>query len=319
MLASRLVGLGVAIACAGSSLAHADNKALKAAQANLPDMPLAVVVDVQALGKSAIWAKVVPTLLARQDVKDAVATIKTSCNIDVPTAVTSLVLAEDPAKDNAVAAYLAIPSVGKAKALSCLQQVAADRSKTATDPKDKFTITSKTDGNLVQIDDGHETIFVGFIGDVLVLPSPQVWNDKDATKAWLSGGGAFAKGGVGKLLAKAPADATLAGASNSAGLLADAVGKSKAAYVWSTIASGKVGGELHVDVGDATAAQTATDTAAKDLADRLANPELPALKAVYAGLSVVRVGTEMVVKASLAESDVANLIALAQLAFMTGH
>ena len=182
-------------------------------------------------------------------------------------------------------------------------------------PKDKFTITSKTDGNLVQLDDGHETIYVGFIGDVVVIPSPQVWNDKDATKAWLSGGGAFAKGGVGKLLAKVPATSTLFGASNSQGLLSDAVNASKQAYGWSRIAGGKLGGELHVDVGDEKAAQTATDQTAKDLADKVANPELPVLKTLYAGLSVARVGTEMVVKASLAEADVANVLALA-LAFM---
>jgi hypothetical protein len=307
----RSSALVAAIVCASSSVAAADGKAWKAARDNLPDKPLVLGADVEALSKSAVWAHLMPKLVGRDDIKQGLATIKSVCNIDVTTAVTSLVIAADPSpgKVNDVAAYIAIPSIGKAKALACLQAVAADRAKQSTDPSDKGVVSVKPDGNLVELNDGHQTIYVGFLGDVVVLVSPEHWNDKAAVKSWLAGAGALSKGETGKLIAKTNTRSALFAGTTMVDQLGDAQGAHQV-YAWASFAAGKMAAEVHADFGDATVAQSQTDDVTKKIAD-MGNVPLPAVKSFFSGMSAARSGNELVVKETAAETDVVALLDLA--------
>jgi hypothetical protein len=307
MQASRFVIAAGLVCIAGS--AGADNKAWKAAQANLPDVPLVIAADLESLTKSSLWAAVAPNLVNKPDVKDAFDAIKSACSIDAMAAVTSMVVAADPANDHTRVVYLAIPGVGKTKAIACLQAMASERAKKRGD-KTAAAVTAKTDGNIVALSDGHDTIHIGFIGDVAVI-APDVWSDKDKLKAWMSGGGALGKGGTGKLLARTTTSASVFGASTSADQLNNAQPGAKAAFGWANIAGGKLAAEAHLDFGDAKVAQTNVDDAAKTIAQNAASPPLPGLKPVFAGMSATRSGSELVVKENVAESDVVGLLQLA--------
>nr|HEX4318963.1 hypothetical protein [Kofleriaceae bacterium] len=287
----------IAVAALGGvalgGLAHADNRAWTVARDHLPDTALVVSVDVEAVAKTKVWAKVAPLLLEQHDAKEVFARVKASCKLDATTAVTSIVVAADPAKDE-TAVFLAMPSVGAKKALGCLQAVAADN---------KMTV--KQDGELVQISDGHDGVVIALIGDVVVATSS--WTDRAKVKAWISGAGAFGKGATGKLAAKVPAGSTAWAATTAAKQLAGTAPGVVQAYGWGTLAGGKLTAEIHADYGNVTTASNNVADANNALAQTAANPPLPSLGPILKTMTIAAAGSELVVKDAVAESDLVAL------------
>jgi hypothetical protein len=289
------VKLAALLLIAATAMAHADSRAWKVAKDNLPDVPLAVSVDVEVIAKSKIWAKVAPMLLEQNDAKEVIARVKDACNLDVMKSVTSIVFAADPGKDKVAAAYLAMPSVGEKKALACMQAVAG---------KNKLTV--KRDGPIVELNDGKQSVYLGFIGDVVVVAGD--WTDKAKVKAWLSGGGAFGKGALAKLLAKASAGATVIAGTTATKQIAGAAPDVQVAYGWATIGGGKVVAEVHADYGNVTTASNDVVDTNKALAQTAANPPLPSLKPILSAMTITAAGSEMVIKDNVSEADIVALL-----------
>jgi hypothetical protein len=287
------------------SVASADTKAWTTARDNLPgDTPVAVSVDMQAIAKTATYAKFLPMLTGKDDVKTALALIKDSCKIDALTLISSITIAGSAASEDGVV-YISMPGFGQKKAVDCVKSMAANS-------KDKGTVTANTDGNITELTDGKsKKIYVGFIGEVAVI-APKKIDDKDALKKWMGGGGAFAKGTLGKLLAKANASAAIFGGSVEAKQMKDTGLDIKTAFGWMTLTSGTVGVELHGEFTDAKAATKMVDDANKQIAEFKKNPPMPALVGLMKNMTLVANGTEAVLKASAKEDE------LLQIATMLG-
>ena len=297
------VHLSALLACvvvSSASVASADSKAWSTAAANLPgDTPLAIGVDVQALQKSATYAKFLPLLTDKPEVKNGLDLIKANCKIDALNLISSVAIAGSASTDEAVM-FISMPGFDQKKAITCLQAVA-----TAKDKSTKITVTN--DGNIAELSDGKDKLYVGFIGEVAVI-APKKMEDKASLKKWITGAGAFGKGNLGKLLAKVNTSAAVFGGSTETKQMASSGYDVKSAFGSLTLVSGTVGVELHGIFGDATAATKRVDDANTQLAQVKQNPPLPALKGLLSTLTVAANGTDAVMKASAKEQDIVDLV-----------
>lgn len=291
------------VAFVGSlSVASADNKAWTTAKDNLPDTSFALSIDIQALAKTGAWAALLPKLMEKEDFKKGVALIKDNCKIDPLSVMTSAVIAGSSTSDKGVA-YLALPGFGKAKAVDCLNAVG----KAVANKGDKLVV--KTDGDIIEMSDGKQSIYVGFIGEVAVVALKEM-PDKKALQGWMGGKGAFGKGKLGKVLAKANTSGALFGGSVETAKLAESTLGAQDFVGSLTYSNSTYAMEMHADYADANAAKSAANVATTGIAQLKKSPPFPAVAGLLNSLTVSQNASEVVLKGSMADKDVTDLVKL---------
>lgn len=304
----RTAGL-VAVALSLVSLhAHADSsKAWSAAKLGLPaDAKIVIGLDFAALKKTQLFATYYPKLLARADAAETIDALKVACKIDPVRVVQSVVIATtEDQQDGAV--YISLSGIDRAKLSSCMQpafQRMADKTE---------KITVKHDGNVTQISDGKEARFLGWVGKDVIVVAVHA-EDKASLAKWMGGKGALAKSTVGKTLARVNTSAALWGAGESTQEVQPGI-TVKGGYGTVAVSKGNLDADVHAVLASASQAATMASSAKQQLDDARQTPLLPAsIDAVLKGVTIAAANDEVVVKASVVESDLLSVLALAGIA-----
>jgi hypothetical protein len=303
----RIAGI-VAIAVSfGLSLAapraRADNKAWTAARLGLPaDARVVIGIDFTALRKTQLFATLVPRLIEKADGSKMIETMKTVCKRDPIAMIQGVVIATSEDSEHG-AVYLSLAGIDRAKLSSCMQIVA----QRMADPTTKITV--KHDGNITEISDGTETMYLGWVGkDVVVVPIDV--EDRAAVAKWIGGKGALGKSAVGKKLAKVNTSAALWAVSDAAQEVQNVTVKGGHGVV--TFAKGNLDADLHAAMDSPAQATTTAASVQQQLDDaRQAFLLPPTLGAVLRAITITAAGDEVVIKASIPEGDVVNALNLA--------
>ena len=198
----------VVLASALASSAHAESKSWAAAKAVLPgDLYVVAGGNITSIQKSAIYQTLVPALLQQeQDAKEGLEMVKTTCGIDVQTAITDAVVAMRENEKGLIVA--AVTGVDEAKVTSCLQKIAE---KEAKDKGKNKKITAKTSGKIVEysMEGESEKIYLAWLtSDVVAMATDPT--DKSLLEKLIGGKGAVAKSGdMAKAIGKANTAAAL--------------------------------------------------------------------------------------------------------------
>lgn len=301
------IALSIA-ALAGS--ARADPRAWTAARTGLPgDTKVVIGIDVAAIQKTQMFAKLFPKLRERPDVAKVIDRIKDSCKIDPVLAIQGMVVATaDDSEDGAV--YLAMTGVDRARLSSCLQVASQDGHKGTE-------ITVKQSGNVTEVTEGADTAFLGWVGkDVLVFSFKT--GDKASLARWMGGKGALSRSGVGKSLGKVNTAAAVWGAATGTKELQPGM-TAKGGYGALTYTKGSVGADIHAVMESAAQASTAATTASQQLtAVKDAGQLPPELAAVMKAITVSADKDEVRIKATVSEGDLMAAITSAMSAFGGG-
>jgi hypothetical protein len=302
----RAVGILAAAALSLVALpARADTaKAWSAAKAGLPaDAKVVLAIDFAALQKTEVFAQLWPKLLERFDAAKVMAEMKADCKLDPMVIVQGAVIAmADGQREGA--AYVAIAGADRAKLSACLQrEMEKHGDKTAK-------VTVKQDGNITQVTNGSDSMFLGWIGkDIVVVPLTN--NDKATVVKWTSGKGALGKTSVGKTLAKVNTSAALWGAGEGNDEFQPGV-TVKGGYGSVAFARGNVEANLHATAGSAAQAKTMAESTQKQLDGARNNPLLPpSLGLVLQAVTIATVNEEVVLKANVVEKDLVSALSLA--------
>jgi hypothetical protein len=297
------------VAAVGVSLvslhAGADSsKAWSAAKAGLPaDAKLVVGVDFAAVQKTQLFATLWPKLLEKAEVAKALGMMKDTCKIDPLVVVQGMVVAmSDDQQDGA--GYLAISGIDKAKLSSCLQRAVqglADK-----DAK----VSLKQDGNITQVSDGKDSIFLGWVSKDVIVVSLHT-QDKASLVKWMGGKGALAKTGIGKAIAKVNTSAAIWGAGETSKEVQPGV-IVKGGYGAVTFSKGNLGADVHGVMESAAQAATMASSANKQLDEAKQGALVPpAIVAVLKAITVIAANDEVVLKASVLEKDLVGALSLA--------
>lgn len=280
--------------------AHAGDKAAwTAAKANLSkDTAVLIGLDLTQLTKSSLFTMAFPFILSQQpDVKEGLALIKSTCNLDPLKVVTSVVIGTDNDQKHG-AMFVSLSGVDQPKIVSCLEAVAKAK---GNDTKVGVT----TDGKITELAMGDKKVYLTWIGTNVVALPLDFANKADLT-AWTAKG--LAKSKVGKAMTKVNTGNALWAVSAVAKELDDKV-KMKLGYGSIAMANATMTADLHVQLGSATDAKAAAQKAQKDLTTRSQSPDLAAnLQKVLAGITVTAVTDEVVVRGSIPESEVMSLV-----------
>lgn len=285
--------------------ARADTaRAWSAAKAGLPaDAKVVFAVDVAGLQKTQLFAALWPRLLERFDATKLLDAIKTDCKIDPLVAVQGVVVGLSDGQEGG-AAYVAITGLDRPKLSACLRrELAREADKGAK-------ITVKNDGNITEVTDGKDSLFVGWASkDVVVVPL-QI-QDRATLVRWMSGKGA---------LAKAPVTRRLARVNTAAALWGAGVGEKEVqpgvtvtgGYGAVALAKGNVDADVHAVVQSGAQAKTMAESVHKQLDDARQAPILPpSLATVLRAVTIEPTNDEVVIKASVGEGDLVAALSLA--------
>jgi hypothetical protein len=281
--------------------ARADSKAWSAAKAGMPaDAKLVIGIDLAALQKTQLFAKLWPTLTSKMGATQVLDMMKTTCQID-PLAVVQAIVIGMTENQEEGAGYIAVSGLDKAKLVSCLQR-------TVKSTADKIAV--KQDGNITQVTDGKDSMFLGWVSkDVVVVPLHTP--DKTKLAKWMAGKGALAKTGVGKQLAKVNTSAAIWGAGEGTKEAQPGV-VVKGGYGAVTFNKGSLSADVHAKLETAAQAATLAGDANKKLDDTRQAALVPAaITTLLKAVTIAAVDDEVVLKANLLESDVVNALSLA--------
>lgn len=299
----RTAGFLVASLLSLASLtASADTKAWTAAKAGLPaDARIVIGLDVGALQKTQLFTTYYPKLLAKNGTGDTFEKLKTECKIDPLTAVTGFVVATT-ADQGEGAAYVSLSGLDPAKVGACFQ------SPGMAEKGQKVTV--KQTGDIMEINDGKTTSYVGWIGkDVIVVPLKV--EDKTQLQKWMSGKGALAKSDIGKQIAKVNTGAALWGAGIASKELKPGT-TIKGGYGTVQTKSGNLDVDVHAVMGSADQATSFAADANKQIGQMKQSGGLPPAVANLAkGVTISSAKEEVVVKANVVEKDLLAVLALA--------
>jgi hypothetical protein len=280
--------------------AHAGDKAAwSAAKANLSkDTTVLVGLDLTQLTKSALFTMAFPFILSQQpDVKDGLALVKSTCNLDPLKVVTSVVVGTDDDQKHG-AMFVSLSGVDQPKLVSCLEAVAKAK---GNDTKVGVT----TDGKITELAVGDKKVYLTWIGSNVIALPLDFANKADLT-AWTAKG--LAKSKVGKAMTKVNTGSALWAVSAVAKDLDDKM-KMKLGYGSIAMANATITADFHVQLGSAADAKAAAQKAQKDLTTRSQSPDLAAnLQKVLAGITITSVADEVVVRGSTPESEVMSLV-----------
>jgi hypothetical protein len=282
--------------------ARADTKAWTAAKAGLPaDAKLVFGVDLAALQKTQVFATLWPKLLDKTGAAPVLEMMKTSCQIDPFAVVQAVVIGMSDDQEEG-AGYVAVSGLDRAKLVSCLQ-----RTVKSTDKNAKVSV--KQDGNITEVTSGKDSMFLGWASkDVVVVPL----HDPDKAKLvkWMAGKGALAKTAVGKQLAKVNTSAAIWGAGEGSKEVQSGV-VAKGGYGALTFAKGNLSADVHARLESAAQATTLAGDANQKLDEAKQGALIPpAIVALLKTITIAAVDDEVVLKASMLESDVASVLAL---------
>jgi len=298
MSIARAVAVGLSL-CVLPAAASADTaKAWTAAKAGLPTTTAVVVgFDVATLTKSTLFKMAFPMLLSQKpELKAGLELVKTTCKIDVLTTVDGMVAGMD--KDQKQGAlYLQVKGVDEKALLACLDAIAKTKGA-------KMKVT--TDGVITELAVDTDKIFLTWISkDVIALGLES--GDKTQLATWTGGKKAFAKSPAAPLAAKVDTKAAIWAAST---VERDVDGiKMKGGYGGLTSAKANLAFDLHLLLPSAADAKKVAEKASAELATKINGPGLaPALKPVLESVSIKDAGTEVVVKANVAEGQVLSIV-----------
>jgi hypothetical protein len=292
--------------CAVPGHASADAaRAWAAAKDNLPAQTALVVgADLTVITKTKIFNTLMPVLFAKEpDARKVFDTIKASCKIDPLSAIQGVVYATD-AERNQGAVYLSLGAgLDQAKLASCFEQVA--KANGAKDPK----LTVKKTGAITEVTMDKDKAYVSWIGtDVLVIPSDV--RDRAVLEKWIGQKGGLARSPVAKVYASANTKGAVWGASAIAKELESGVNM-KTAYGALTLAGGNLVIDLHTTLDNAKVATDAVAKANAQIAQVAGSGQLPpGIQTVLKQVSVKSSGPDVVVKATVPESEVLNLLSM---------
>jgi hypothetical protein len=304
----RIAGIVVAAALSWVSVrAHADtSKAWAAAKAGLPaDAKVVIGIDLAAIQKTQLFATYYPKLLAKSDGGKVIDAMKAACKLDPLTSVQGVVIATTLDQEDG-ASYIALSGIDKAKLSSCLPLAIQSGDKDAK-------VAIKHDGNITQITKGTTIAYVGWASkDVLVVPFKT--EDKAAVTRWMSGKGALAKAELGKTLGKLNTSAAVWGAGNAGkdGKEIESGITVKLGYGTLVFAKGNLDVDVHAVMGDAKQAATMAAEAKTQIDQaRQGGVMPPAISGMLKAVAITTANDEIVVKASVAEKDLASALELA--------
>jgi hypothetical protein len=286
----------------GAGGAGAPGSAWSAARLGLPaEATLVAGIDVAALRKTEVFAVLYPKLLELSEVAEVVAAMKTTCKLDLPAVVQSVVFSADDERDGAL--YVALAGVDKARLSSCLQQLAQKLDAAAK-------VTVKHDGNVTTVSDGESSRFFGWVGkDVVVMPVRS--DDKAALLKWVGGKGAFAKSKPGKSIAKVNPSAALWVVGDKTQEIQPGI-TMKGGYATVALARGKLDADVHAVLADAAQAQALASGTQRQLDEARGAPILPpAIATVLKAITIAAAGDEVAIKASVADADLASALGFA--------
>jgi hypothetical protein len=227
--------------------------------------------------------------------------MKTSCQIDPLVVVQAIVIGmtEDQKEG---AGYVAVAGLDRAKLVACLQHTV--KSGANKDAK----ITVKQDGNITQVTDGKDSMFLGWVSkDVVVVPLHTP--DKAKLAKWMAGKGALARTTVGKQLAKVNTSAPIWGAGEGSKEVQPGV-VAKGGYGALTFNKGSLSADVHAKLETAAQATTLAGDANKKLDEVKQGTLVPApITALVKTVTIAAIDNEVVVTASMLESDIVSAIA----------
>lgn len=297
--------LAAATLSAVSLSARADTaRAWSAARAGLPaDAKLVIGLDLAAVQKTQLFIQLLPALLEKADAAKVIDEMKTQCKLDPLAVVQGFVLAMT-ADQQEGAAYVALSGVDRARLSSCMQrefQAHADK-----DAK----VTVKQDGNVTQVSDGKDSMFLGWVGkDVVVVPLNV--QDRATLVKWMSGKGALAKTTVGKRLGKVNTSAAMWGAGDGAKEFEPGIVVT-GGYGALTFAKGNVDANLHATLENAGQATAMASSAQKQLDEFRQTPILPpTIAAILKAITIAAASDEVTLKANVVEKDLAAALSMA--------
>ena len=302
----RIAGLLAAATLSLVSLsARADTaRAWSAARAGLPaDAKLVIGLDLAAVQKTQLFAQLWPALLEKADATQVVNEMKAQCKIDPLAVVQGFVVAVTGDQQEG-AAYIAISGIDKARLSSCMQrEIQAHADKDAK-------VTIKQDGNVTQISDGKDSVFLGWVGkDVVVVPLHT--QDRATVVKWMSGKGALAKTTVGKALGKVNTSAAMWGAGEGAKEFEPGI-VITGGYGAVTFAKGNVDANVHATLENAGQATAMADSAQKQLDGLRQTPMLPsAIGSLLKAITIAAASDVVTIKANVIEKDLLAALTMA--------
>jgi hypothetical protein len=302
----RIAGLLAAATVSLVSLsARADTaRAWSAARAGLPaDAKLVIGLDLAAVQKTQLFTQLWPVLLEKADATKVINEMKAQCKIDPLVVVQSFVLAMTGDQDEG-AAYVALSGIDKARLSSCLQrEIQAHADKGAK-------VTIKQDGNVTQVSDGKDSMFLGWVSkDVVVVPLHT--QDRATLLKWMSGNGALAKTTVGKTLGKVNTSAAMWGAGEGAREFEPGI-VITGGYGAVTFARGNVDANVHAKLENAGQASAMASSAQKQLDELRQTPLLPAaIGGLLKAITLAAASDEVTLKANVIEKDLVAALTMA--------
>jgi hypothetical protein len=304
--AMRIAGFLAAATLSLVSLpARADTaRAWTAARAGLPaDARLVVGLDLAGFQKTQLFTQVWPALLDKADAAKVVEEMKTQCKIDPLVVVQGFVVATTADQQDG-AAYIALSGVDKARLSSCLQrgfQSHADKG---------VKVTIKQDGNVTQVTDGKDSIFLGWVGkDVVVVPLHT--QDRATLVKWMGGKGALAKTAVGKALTKVNTSAVMWGAGDGAREFEPGI-VITGGYGALTFAKGNVDANVRARLENPAQASAMATSVQNQLDEVRQTPLLPStIAAMLKAITIAAADDEVTFKANVVEKDLAAALTMA--------
>jgi len=296
----RLPTLAVFALLVAPRLAGAEtSRAWNAARDNLPaDTAIVMNVNIAALAKSQIVSQMLPMMLgADQDAKKTFDMFKSECKLDPFSAMQSVLVGTDAAQQHGVA-YIALAGIDRPKLTACMTTIAKSMT--------KQPVSIKTDGNISEITVDKGTVYVGWIGnDVVVVPLKD--SDKASLASWMGGKGGFARSTAAKPVAKVNTGAAIWGATAASKQLPDAT--MKVGYGSITYANGNLSADVHAQLENAKQATAMATQANAQIAQFKGDASIPqGISDAIKTLKVASVADEVTVKASIAEKDLTQLL-----------
>lgn len=294
-----------------TSSAHADTKAYTAAKTSLGGTADMVIgINVSSITASKLFQNTVwPAMLAKggADMKEGLELANKECGIDPVKAVSDVVIAMDHTTKQGVV-YVGLNKLDQAALESCVTKIGTKKKKPIP--------TFKKDGKIVEVtpgkgDTGDKKYYAWITADVIAMSTK---GDKDSLVKWTGGKGVDPKSGLGTVLGKVSTTGAVFGAANVQTEVKPGV-KLSGGYGSVALTGGNLNADVNAIMADAKTATAIADEAKKQLAAVTGKASgMPAgIVKALSGVKIAAVASEVQVKASMPEADVATLLTLAMM------
>lgn len=307
----RLLLLASVALVVGASVAHADapGDAWAAARGLLPGNPYVVVgVNLATVKGSTIYQQLFPAVLQQAGGAQAkLDDIKTTCGIDVVSAVQGAVVAIDNTQKGVI--FVSTKGIGPDKVADCFGKVMAKEA-----PGKKLT-ASKPDGQgIVEYAATGESshIYVGYLPHGVIAFATDA-QDKTLLTTWLSGKGANSATPAGHALGSVGTGAAFwMVVAEEKNLAPDVQASMKVIYGQADLAGGNISADFHIVTSSPKEATDLAAYAQKQMDDlKKANALPPEAMNIVKSLKIGANGQEVQLKASMPEKDALSFITTA--------